>query len=242
MIGRNGAGKTTTLLSIMGIARPGAGRSPGRRRHHAAPDSRDRHRRASLGAEERGVLPNLTVLENLRLGMYGDRRRGLREAARGSSRVLSAPGAGASRSGALPLGRRSSRCWPSPAAWSRGPGIMLWTSPPGPGRRCWCRPSRHPARDQPSAAPTIPAGGADAPSRDALSHRLYVDDPGRIQFEARRTPCAQDPTIATSVRFLQPRGSAAAACLMRRTRPRFVAGPSSTLADARIRERAPPAY
>ncbi len=43
IIGRNGAGKTTTLRSIMGIAQPRRGRI-------------------------RRILPNLTVLDNLRLG------------------------------------------------------------------------------------------------------------------------------------------------------------------------------
>src|SRR6266851_3374479 len=69
MIGRNGAGKTTTLLSIMGIARArrGAVRMGGQditnlETHEIV--------RRGIGwvPEERRVLPNLTVLDNLRLG------------------------------------------------------------------------------------------------------------------------------------------------------------------------------
>ena len=66
LIGRNGAGKTTTLLSIMGIARArrGAVRLAGeeitRLQTHEIV-------RRGIGwvPEERRVLPNLTVLENL---------------------------------------------------------------------------------------------------------------------------------------------------------------------------------
>jgi branched-chain amino acid transport system ATP-binding protein len=69
LIGRNGAGKTTTLRSIMGIARA--------RRGHVRLRGQDitgrpTHEIARGGIawvpEERRVLPNLTVVENLRLG------------------------------------------------------------------------------------------------------------------------------------------------------------------------------
>jgi branched-chain amino acid transport system ATP-binding protein len=72
LIGRNGAGKTTTLRSIMGI-------NPPRRGHvHFAGNDITRlpthtiaHRGIAWVPEERRVLPNLSVLENLRLGMLG---------------------------------------------------------------------------------------------------------------------------------------------------------------------------
>ena len=72
LIGRNGAGKTTTLRSIMGIAPPRRGRIRLRQQDitrwptHAIV-------RAGIAwvPEERRVIPNLTVLENLRLGMLG---------------------------------------------------------------------------------------------------------------------------------------------------------------------------
>ena len=70
MIGRNGAGKTTTLLSIMGIARArrGAVRLGGDDITRLQPHEIVR-RGIGWVPEERRVLPNLTVLENLRLGM-----------------------------------------------------------------------------------------------------------------------------------------------------------------------------
>jgi branched-chain amino acid transport system ATP-binding protein len=77
MIGRNGAGKTTTLLSIMGIARArrGAVKLGGeditRRETHEIV-----RRGVGWVPEERRVLPNLTVLENLRLGMMAADRAG----------------------------------------------------------------------------------------------------------------------------------------------------------------------
>jgi branched-chain amino acid transport system ATP-binding protein len=72
LIGRNGAGKTTTLRSIMGVAPPARGRIAfggddlaGRQPHEVA-----RHGIAWV-PEERRVLPNLTVADNLRLAMLG---------------------------------------------------------------------------------------------------------------------------------------------------------------------------
>src|SRR2546421_13116301 len=74
LIGRNGAGKTTTLRSIMAIARPQRGRVLFRGRDITRFAT---HAVAQLGIgyvpEERRILPNLTVLENLRLGMLGRR-------------------------------------------------------------------------------------------------------------------------------------------------------------------------
>jgi branched-chain amino acid transport system ATP-binding protein len=72
LIGRNGAGKTTTLRSIMGVARPAKGRIVfgGEDIARRAP-----HEIAQRGIawvpEERRVLPNLTVADNLRLAMLG---------------------------------------------------------------------------------------------------------------------------------------------------------------------------
>ena len=70
LIGRNGAGKTTTLRSIMGIVRSRRGRVRLRGEDIAALDTHEIARRGIAWIpEERRVLPNLTVLENLRLGM-----------------------------------------------------------------------------------------------------------------------------------------------------------------------------
>ena len=72
LIGRNGAGKTTTLRSIMGVARPTRGRIrfgghdiAGLEPHEVA------QRGIAWVPEERRVLPNLTVYDNLRLAMLG---------------------------------------------------------------------------------------------------------------------------------------------------------------------------
>ena len=72
LIGRNGAGKTTTLRSIMGVARPARGRIT----FGGAEIARlEPHQVAQRGIawvpEERRVLPNLTVEDNLRLAMLG---------------------------------------------------------------------------------------------------------------------------------------------------------------------------
>jgi branched-chain amino acid transport system ATP-binding protein len=72
LIGRNGAGKTTTLRSIMGVAPPTRGRI-----RFAGADiaGAQPHKVAQRGIawvpEERRVLPNLTVYDNLRLAMLG---------------------------------------------------------------------------------------------------------------------------------------------------------------------------
>ncbi len=73
LLGRNGVGKSTTLKSIMGLARPSAGRVvfAGRDITGTPP-----HRVARMGIgyvpEDRRIFRLLTVLENLRTGL--DRR------------------------------------------------------------------------------------------------------------------------------------------------------------------------
>ena len=72
LIGRNGAGKTTTLRSIMGVARPSGGRIrfAGADISGLAPHEVAR-RGIAWVPEERRVIPNLTVHDNLRLAMLG---------------------------------------------------------------------------------------------------------------------------------------------------------------------------
>ena len=71
LIGANGAGKSTTLRSIAGLVKPSAGRI-----HFQAEDitalSPDRivSKGITLVPEGRRVFPDLTVLENLRIGAY----------------------------------------------------------------------------------------------------------------------------------------------------------------------------
>jgi branched-chain amino acid transport system ATP-binding protein len=94
LIGRNGAGKTTTLRTIMGIVPPRRGQVRLRGENIAGLPTHEIVRRGIAWVpEERRVLPNLTVLENLRLGMLGadeagrrGRRGGLDDPAVPSSR------------------------------------------------------------------------------------------------------------------------------------------------------------
>ncbi len=74
LMGRNGVGKTTLLKCIMGLLRAGAGRVSflGRDLTHTSPDVRAR---AGIGYVPQGreIFPQLTVLENLKVGMLNVR-------------------------------------------------------------------------------------------------------------------------------------------------------------------------
>jgi branched-chain amino acid transport system ATP-binding protein len=76
LLGRNGVGKTTTLKSIMGILPLHSGRVvfEGREITGYPP-----HKVAACGVafipEERRIFPNLTVLENLKMGMVAQGNR-----------------------------------------------------------------------------------------------------------------------------------------------------------------------
>src|SRR5574341_290874 len=83
IIGANGAGKSTTLRAIMGLSRPRSGRILFNGQDITVEPAHLRARRGiSLVPEGRRILPDLTVEENLRLGMYprrdgGNARAGL---------------------------------------------------------------------------------------------------------------------------------------------------------------------
>ena len=70
LLGRNGVGKTTTLKSIMGIQPPKRGKIVFKEKEITGMQP---HQIARLGIalvpEDRRVLPNLTVFENLKMGM-----------------------------------------------------------------------------------------------------------------------------------------------------------------------------
>ena len=70
LLGRNGVGKTTTLKTIMGIqpCRTGKVTFNGQNITGFPPDAIAR-RGISLVPEDRRIIPNLTVFENLKLGM-----------------------------------------------------------------------------------------------------------------------------------------------------------------------------
>ena len=71
LIGANGAGKSTTLRTIAGLVRPAAGRIhlQGEDITGLSPD-RIVPKGITLVPEGRRVFPDLTVLENLRIGAY----------------------------------------------------------------------------------------------------------------------------------------------------------------------------
>jgi branched-chain amino acid transport system ATP-binding protein len=201
LIGRNGAGKTTTLRSIMGIARPSRGRIVLRGEDLTRLAPHDVARRGIAWVpEERRVLPNLTVLDNLRLGVLGARRGDgdasfdevfeyfprLRERAHQRGRFLSG---GEQQMLAIARGLVAR------------PSVMLVDEPTE------------------GLAPLVVRDLTDILARInrrgtalllveqtlevalALSDRLYVMDQGRIQFEGTPAALRRDPTIQQ--RFLE---------------------------------------
>ena len=77
LMGRNGAGKTSTLKAIMGLLakRGGSVRFDGQE-ILAQPAHARYHRGLAYVPEERRIVPGLTVLENLRLGLIAGKERG----------------------------------------------------------------------------------------------------------------------------------------------------------------------
>jgi branched-chain amino acid transport system ATP-binding protein len=203
LIGRNGAGKTTTLLSIMGIARPARGRVRLRGDDLTRMETHQIVKRGIAWIpEERRVLPNLTVRENLRLAVLG---------------------AGASKEEAPPRMAEVFRYFPRleeriaqrGRLLSGGEQQMLAIA-----RALVARPSLM-LVDEPTEglAPILVQNLTEilaAINRDgttillveqtlevalALSSRLYVMDQGRIQFEGTPEQLRKDPTIQQ--RFLE---------------------------------------
>jgi urea transport system ATP-binding protein len=76
LMGRNGVGKTTTLKSIVGLVKLDAGsvKLAGTELASLKPDARARH---GLGyvPQGRDIFPNLTVMENLRIGAVAQGKR-----------------------------------------------------------------------------------------------------------------------------------------------------------------------
>ena len=69
LLGRNGVGKTTTMKTIMGIQPPRDGKIIFRNENIAGlPPHKIAQRGISLIPEDRRIIPNLTVYENLKLG------------------------------------------------------------------------------------------------------------------------------------------------------------------------------
>jgi branched-chain amino acid transport system ATP-binding protein len=193
LIGRNGAGKTTTLRSIMGIVAPKRGSV----RFGAEDITRlETHRIAQRGIayvpEERRVLPNLTVLENLRLGLLGARRNG-----GGIDQVLDLfP---ALRERIAHKGRFLSGGEQQMLAIARGliaePSLMLVDEPTEGLSPLLVRTLTEVLREINRKGTTILLVEQTLEVALALSHRLYVMDQGRIQFEGTPDEFRHDPRI-----------------------------------------------
>jgi branched-chain amino acid transport system ATP-binding protein len=196
LIGRNGAGKTTTLKSIMGITRPrrGAVRLGG-----ADVTQLQTHEIAQRGIawvpEERRVLPNLTVLENLRLGMLGGG-----QARDGEARLDQVfdyfPRL---RERAMQRGRSLSGGEQQMLAIARGlvarPKIMLVDEPTEGLAPLLVQSLTEILRQINRGGTTVLLVEQTLEVALALSHRLYVMDQGRIQFEGTPERLRQEPMI-----------------------------------------------
>jgi len=201
LIGRNGAGKTTTLRSIMGIARASRGRVllrgedvTGRQPHEVS------RRGIAWVPEERRILPNLSVLDNLRLGLLGagraDGADALAEVFEYFPRL---------RERAQQRGQFLSGGEQQMLAIARGlvarPSVML-VDEPTEGLAPLV------VRDLTEILGRINARGTTLLLVEqtlevalALSHRLYLMDQGRIQFTGTPEELRKDPTIQQ--RFLE---------------------------------------
>jgi branched-chain amino acid transport system ATP-binding protein len=203
LIGRNGAGKTTTLRSILGLVPPRQGtiRMEGEDITRW-PTHRIVRRGIAWVPEERRVLPNLTVLENLRLGCVGVADGAGQNAARVDEVLRQFP-------------RLAERIGHRGRQLSGGEQQMLAIA-----RALVARP-RVMLVDEPTEglAPLLithlteilaainRAGTALLLVEQtlevalALAHRVYVMDQGRIQFEGTPDELRRDPTIQP--RFLE---------------------------------------
>ena len=202
LIGRNGAGKTTTLRSIMGIARPRQGRVRLRGDDVTALGTHEIARRGIAWIpEERRVLPNLTVLENLRLGMLGGSRTNggqdvLEEVFEYFPRL---------RERIDHRGRFLSGGEQQMLAIARGlvcrPSVMLVDEPTEGLAPLLVQNLTEILSAINCRGTTILLVEQTLEVAMALSHRLYVMDQGRIQFEGTPDALRRDPTIQQ--RFLE---------------------------------------
>jgi len=195
LIGRNGAGKTTTLKSIMGITRPRRGRVVLRGEDITALGTHEVARRGVAWVpEERRVLPNLTVLENLRLGRLGARTNGDTDA---FEQVFATFPRLKERIGHL--GRFLSGGEQQMLAIARGmvasPSIMLVDEPTEGLSPMLVQTLTDVLRDINARGTTILLVEQTLEVALALSHRLYVLDQGRVQFEGTPEALRRDPTI-----------------------------------------------
>ena len=131
VLGANGAGKTTLLRTISGLRPAARGQRPARRPRastRAAPEGIARLGIAHV-PEGRGVIAELTVEENLRLGGLWPRRPGARRAARPGLRPVPARCASAAAAAAARcFGRRAADARDRPGADGRAASCCCSTS------------------------------------------------------------------------------------------------------------------
>jgi branched-chain amino acid transport system ATP-binding protein len=201
LIGRNGAGKTTTLRSIMGIVRARQGHVRLRGEDITALKTHEIARRGIAWIpEERRVLPNLTVLENLGLGMLGGTAPNgadvleevfgyfprLRERIAHRGRFLSG---GEQQMLAIARGLVSR------------PAVMLVDEPTEGLAPLLVQNLTEILAAINRRGTTILLVEQTLEVALALSHRVYVMDQGQIQFEGTPEQLRRDPTIQQ--RFLE---------------------------------------
>ena len=200
LIGRNGAGKTTTLRSIMGIVPPARGRVVLRGDDVSRlPTHAIAQRGIAWIPEERRVLPNLTVIENLRLGLLGSGPRDgtaidqvfeyfprLRERADQRGRFLSG-----GEQQMLAIGR----------ALVAKPSVMLVDEPTEGLAPILVQNLTAILATINRSGTTILLVEQTLEVALALAHRVYVMDQGRIQFAGTPDELKRDPTIQQ--RFLE---------------------------------------
>jgi branched-chain amino acid transport system ATP-binding protein len=197
LIGRNGAGKTTTLRSIMGIARPRRGRVRLGGDDITALDTHEIARRGVAWVpEERRILPNLTVLDNLRLGMLGA-HGGSGDGTARIDEVLAYFPRLRERIGHR--GRHLSGGEQQMLAIARalvgGPSVMLVDEPTEGLAPLLVQNLTEILAAINRRGTTILLVEQTLEVALALSHRLYVMDQGRIQFEGTPEALKRDPTI-----------------------------------------------
>jgi branched-chain amino acid transport system ATP-binding protein len=201
LIGRNGAGKTTTLRSIMSIARPTRGRVTLRGADLTRLPTHEIVRRGIAWVpEERRILPNLTVLENLRLGMLG--RPGSAAAGAVDEVFDYFPRL---RERMTQRGRFLSGGEQQMLAIARGlvarPSVMLVDEPTEGLAPIIVQTLTEILARINQRGTTLLLVEQTLEVALALSHRLYVMDQGRIQFEGTPDALRRDPTIQQ--RFLE---------------------------------------
>ncbi|HET6366493.1 MAG TPA: ABC transporter ATP-binding protein [Pseudomonadales bacterium] len=197
LIGRNGAGKTTTLRSIMGIVAPRGGHITFDGFEMAGlPTHTIAQRGIAYVPEERRILPNLSVEENLRLGRLGaggSRTDGdaVTEEVLGHFPRL--------RERLAQKGKSLSGGEQQMLAIARGlvasPKLMLVDEPTEGLSPIIVESLTKILREINRRGTTILLVEQILEVALALSHRLYVMDQGRIQFEGTPETLRADPAI-----------------------------------------------